>query len=472
LVPNLGLFRTLLGVLFLIDLLSYLPYARTCLGPGYWRQSWPSRDAALGVVIIAWALASVSLMTGTLPVAGTLVFLVLFRHYYIANRWKNLFRGGGAPGFMSHFAILHLLSFELAAAFDPTRSLSTIALVVFSVDLGTILLDSGVYKLLSGYVRSEGMEYGLANPMWGYWFRFFRRVDPHHILLRAQDLIAAAGEVVMGSAMIVFPFRGIGAVICIASFAYLLPLIRLGRLAALMAVIPLPLLPDLPIVLPARIELPTAAAPGWAAQLQAIVLLAYLALLPAVKVVQYLNLFQRRPFPRAIQGWLTYYANATPIIMWRVFTADVTNFFIRIYMVDASGREHAVLTEEGTYAYRHLRRFRWSARFLHVTESITLTTVFTTLKYFPSRRDLFEERLVGYARSLGLLDATRIRFEYVAIRKDAAALRYDAVVEFVVDLATATVTERKLDPTFNYSLPARFSHIRESVGFGSYLPRP
>jgi hypothetical protein len=471
LVANLGLFRALLGVLFLVDLLSYLPYARTCLGPGYWRRSWPSSNTVLGVVIVAWALASISLITGTFPFAGTLVFLVLFRHYYVANRWKNLFRGGGAPGFMSHFAILHLLSFELAAALDPTGSLSVIALVVFSADLGTILLDSGVYKLLSGYVRSEGMEYGLANPMWGYWFRFFRRVDPGHILLRAQDLIAALGEVTMGTAMIVFPFRGIGAVICIVSFAYLLPLIRLGRLAALMAFIPLPLLPELPFTLPAGVELPVAAAPGWPAQVQAIVLVAYIAVLPAVKVVQYLNLFQRRPFPRAIQQWLTRYANAMPIIMWRVFTADVTNFFIRIYAIDAAGLERPVLTEDGTYSYRDLRRFRWSSRFLHVTESIALATVFTTLKYFPSRRDLFEDRLVGYARSLELTGATRVRFEYIAIRKDRGALRYDAVVEFVVDLATDAVTERKLDPEFDYSLPARFSHIRESVGFGSYLPR-
>ena len=75
-VPNLGLFRALLGALFLIDLLCYLPYVRVCLGPGYWRKSWPRSDLALIAVVVLWALGSLSLLTATLPVAGTLVLLM------------------------------------------------------------------------------------------------------------------------------------------------------------------------------------------------------------------------------------------------------------------------------------------------------------------------------------------------------------------------------------------------------------
>jgi hypothetical protein len=316
------------------------------------------------------------------------------------------------------------------------------------------------------------MEYGLANPMWGYWFSFFRRVDPRHVVLRAQDFLAAAGELVMGAAMIVFPFRGVGAVICALSFLYLVPLIRLGRLSVLMAMLPLILLPELPISLPAATEFPIAVAPGWPAQLQAILLIAYLGLLPAVKIVQYANLFKRRAFPAPIQRGLMAYWGFVPIIMWRVFTADVTNFFIRIYAVDVAGHARAVVHEDGVYAYRELRRWpSWSARFLHVTESIALTTVFTTLKYFPSRRDLFEQRLIDYARSLRLPEPAAIRFDYVAIRKSASELRYEAVTEFTVVLETGVVTEHKLVTDFDYSRVARHSHVRESTGFGSYLPR-
>jgi len=451
LVANLGFFRTLLGALFLIDLLCYLPYARVCLGRGYWGKSWPGNDLTLGAIILLWALGGLSLLTGTYPFAGTLVLLMLFRHYYVANRWKNLFRGGGAPGFMSNFAIMHLLSFELAAALDPGGSLSIIAVAVFAVDLGAILLDSGSYKLLSGYLKSEGMEYGLANPMWGYWYRIFRRLPPNGLLLKGQDVTAAITQA--------------------GGFLYLIPLVRLGRLAALMAVLPLPLLLQLPVAVSGATELPVASAPGLAAQIQAVVLIAYVVLLPAVKTMQYLNLFVGRSLPRTLQSWLTGYANSVPIIVWRVFTPDVTNFFIRIHAIDAAGEARIVLSEDGTYAYRGLRRWRSAARFLHVTESIALTTVFTTLKYFPSRRDLFEERLVAYARSLELRDAAAVRFEYVAIVKASSQMRYDTVGEFTVDLATGAVGERKIDPAFDYSRRANFSHIKESTGFGSYLPK-
>jgi hypothetical protein len=202
-----------------------------------------------------------------------------------------------------------------------------------------------------------------------------------------------------------------------------------------------------------------------------VLIFAYIALLPFVKVMQYLNLFLSISYPRPIQAALTRYANFVPIIMWRVFTPDVTNFFIRIYAVDrSSGAETPLLVEDATYAYREIfTRFRWSARFLHVTESIALTTVFTTLKYFRSQRGLFEERLRNYARTLGTDE--RLRFEYVSIAKGEKSFEYRAVAEFFVDPVSGEVTEHRLEADFDYGAPARLSHIRETTGFGSYVPK-
>jgi len=144
---------------------------------------------------------------------------------------------------------------------------------------------------------------------------------------------------------------------------------------------------------------------------------------------------------------------------------------VRIYAVDrSSGGETPLLVENGTYAYREIfTRFRWSARFLHVTESITLTTVFTTLKYFRSQRGLFEERLRAYARTLGTDD--RLRFEYVSIAKCEQSFEYRAVADFLVDPVSGEVTERRVEGDFDYAAPARGSHIRETTGFGSYVPK-
>lgn len=455
---------------FLLDLLAFLPYVKICLGRGYWPNG-ALHGRALPLVLLASAAGAVSLGIGFYPVVGAAVLWLIFRHFYIKNRWKNLFRGGGAPGFMSHHMALFMLLLEAAALLDRSGLLGDRVLLMYRIDLGVILLCSGTYKSLSGYLRGEGMEYGLANPMWGYWFRVFRRLNPRGIFVRVQDIAAATGQVVMGTLLLFPQTSAIGAALCIVGFLGLIPLVRLGRLAALMAVIPLLWLPSLGVVFAGVRTFSPIETPPAVLTALSVLIFGYIAVLPVVKIMQYLNLFLSVSFPRPIQAALTRYANFVPIIMWRVFTPDVTNFFIRIYAVDrSSGGQTPLLVEHGTYAYREIfTRFRWSARFLHVTESIALTTVFTTLKYFRSQRGLFEDRLRDYARTLGTDE--RLRFEYVAIDKGETSFEYRPVSEFLVDPISGEVTERRLEPDFDYAAPARGSHIRETTGFGSYVPK-
>jgi hypothetical protein len=460
----------LVSAFFLLDLLAFLPYAKTCLGRGYWPKG-ALHGRALPLVLLAWAAAAVSLGIGFYPIVGAAVLWLIVRHFYIANRWKNLFRGGGAPGFMSHHTTLFILLLEAAALLDRSGLLGDRVFLMYRIDFGVILLCSGTYKSLSGYLRGEGMEYGLANPMWGYWFRVFRRLNPRGIIVRLQDLAAAGGQVVMGMLLLFPQTSAIGAALCILGFLGLMPVVRLGRLAALMAVIPLLWLPPLGVHFePVRTFSPINT-PQVVLTALTVLIFGYIAILPFVKVMQYLNLFLSVSYPRPIQAALTRYANRVPIIMWRVFTPDVTNFFVRIYAVDrSSGAETPLLVEEGTYAYREIfTRFRWSARFLHVTESIALTTVFTTLKYFRSQRGLFEERLRDYARTLGTDE--RLRFEYVSIAKGEKSFEYRPVADFFVDPVSDEVAEHRLDADFDYGAPARLSHIRETTGFGSYVPK-
>jgi hypothetical protein len=468
--PNYALFRMLVAALFLLDLLAFVPYAKICLGRGYWGEG-ALHGRALPLVLLVWAAGAVSLGVGFYPLVGAAVLWLIFRHVYIANRWKNLFRGGGAPGFMSHHTALFILLLEAAALLDRSGVLGDRVLLMYRIDFGVILLCSGTYKSLSGYLHGEGMEYGLANPFWGYWFRVFRRLNPRGIIVRLQDVGAATGQVVMGTLLLIPQTSVIGAVLCIGGFLYLIPLVRLGRLAALMSVIPLLWLPPLGVdPAPVQTFSPIETPPAVLTTLT-VLIFGYIALLPVVKVMQYLNLFLSVSLPRPIQAALTRYANFVPIIMWRVFTPDVTNFFVRIYELDrSSGAETPLLVEDGTYAYREIfSRFRWSARFLHVTESIVLTTVFTTLKYFRSQRGLFEERLRGYARTLGT--AERLRFEYVSIAKGEKSFEYRAVANFLVDPVLGEVAEHRLVPDFDYGAPAPGSHIRETTGFGSYVPK-
>jgi hypothetical protein len=463
---NYVLMRQLAGLMFLIDLFAYLPWANVCLGAGYWGRG---HGRALPLVLLVWAAGALSLVLGIYPLIGAAALWILFRHFYVANRWKNLFRGGGAPGFMSHWTAMFLSFFETAAFLDGSGRLSHDVFRLFNVDLAVILLCSGSYKSLSGYLHGEGMEYGMANPMWSYWFNRLRRVRPSHPLLRAQNAWAPTAQILTGILMLIPATRPWGALLCMASFLYLLPIIRLGRLAVLMTIVPIVLLPNLHFALPAVARgFAPVAAPAPLLTALRVAIYGYIVLLPLVKVTQYLNLFARLKLPGPLQAFLTGYANRVPIIMWRVFSPDVTNFFVRIFRVADDGAETPLLHEDGTYSYRQLGRFAWSARFLHVTESIAITTVFTTAKYFRSQRALFEEKLVQYARTLAR--GGRIKFQLVAIVKGERAFEYLPVSNFTVDLAAATVAEERL-ADYAYDAPARHSHIKETTGYGSYLPK-
>jgi hypothetical protein len=341
-------------------------------------------------VIPIWALASLALCLGIYPLVAAATLWLVFRHYYVDNRWKNPFRGGGAPGFMSHWLVMYFLFFELARVLDGTGTLTSQVRLMCNVDFGVILLCSGTYKALSGYMRGEGMEYGLANPFWGYWFRWFKKRRPSHFAFRAQNIWAPIAQIATGvflllgaSSTFLPQARPIGALLCFLSFGYLLPTVRLGRLAVLMMAAPLWFLPELGVALPqpfAR-SLPTQATPSWLLAVLGAATVGYIVLLPPLKVMQYLNLFAKITLPWPFQAALTWYANRVPIIMWRVFTPDVTNFFIRIYRVDrATGEKVPLVHEDTTYSYRDLSHWRRSMRFLHVTESIALTTVFKLLK--------------------------------------------------------------------------------------------
>lgn len=476
--PNYFLVRSALGVLFLVDMLLYAPWIDVCFGEGYWGKGGVHSRAGVRVIAVLWVLGALSLVLGVYPLAGALLLWVMMRRFYIQNRWKNPFRGGGAPGFMSHYTTLYIILIELAMLLDGSGELKRHIGTMAGYDFGVVLLCSGTYKSLSGYLRGEGMEYGLANPFWGYWFRFFRRIRPSNPLLRAQDAFAALTQVTTGICLIIPQTRPIGALLCMFSFGYLLPTVRLGRLAVLMMVLPVLMLPDLhayapflPTAAPLATFAPVTTPPAVLTALHAAIT-AYLVVLPFVKGMQYLNLFGKTQLPEPFQTLLTKYANLVPIIMWRVFTPDVTNFFIRIYAVKDDGGERPILHEDGTYSYRELfSRFAWSMRFLHVTESIVLTTVFTTLKYFRSQRQLFEQRLVAYSRTLPVEPGEKLKFVFVAILKGRDEFEHLPVSEFAVDPVAGTVAEHKLVPEFEWDAPALYSHIKETAGYGTYAPK-
>src|SRR5262249_21344116 len=140
-----------------------------------------------------------------------------------------------------------------------------------------------------------------------------------------------------------------------------------------------------------QLAAPGAPMPDAASALLAAFLWIYIALLPLVRAGMFYNQLAHRSLPAPLQRLLDTWANAFGLIIWRVFSADVTNFFVRIWAEDGGGRRTLVSDYDGFPGFH---------RFRQVGECIAITSVFTTRRYYPSNRAVFTDRLLRYARTI------------------------------------------------------------------------
>jgi hypothetical protein len=203
---------------------------------------------------------------------------------------------------------------------------------------------------------------------------------------------------------------------------------------------------------------PTAPALSWVNVLLAATLWVYLAALPFAHAGLAVNLYARRRFPGIVQRILEMYTNTFGIIVWRVFSADHTNFLIEIDECRPDGSRKRVSTwGEGL-------------RFGHVAESITVTTLFTTLKYYPGNSALFTDRLLRYARTLPHSPGSTFEFRYVAVVKGEDRFDYVVGATYSVDIATDMVDERVIDASISVRAPVAESPVHEAARPGTYAP--
>jgi hypothetical protein len=109
-------------------------------------------------------------------------------------------------------------------------------------------------------------------------------------------------------------------------------------------------------------------------------------------------------------------------------------------------------------------------RYNHVAESIVVTTLFTTLKYYPSNNELFRERLLRYARTVDCPADSVLEFEYVRIVKRSDEFEFAPVAQYTVDVGACTISEQRLDENFSVRAALSISPVHEGVRPGSYVP--
>ena len=460
-------------LLFLLDWIFYLPIFRSLFAEEKGCE-WKARPSRWVILAAAGWLLSIGIAgfgPEPLQCIGWAALWLIFRLVFIKRRWSSVRRGCGAPGFMSHWTALWVFAVCLARLIDGTGWLVGQIFFTMRLDFAIIMLCAGSYKIAVGYLRGNGMEFGQVNPIWGYHWKYFSKKNSGGFYPSLMNVLAASTEILSGILLLVPDPRSqiVGAILVSLSFLYVSFSIRLGRLAWLMALLPAVFLPgvlegakrDSAILGQLPHEwLVVLAIPFWI----------FMGLLPFIKLTQYYNLFANRALPSLLQAVITKIADGVPVIMWRVFTPDVTNFFVRIYKKEYKGKK-LLVGEANTYEYKNWSNFWIKIRFLNVVESIALVNVFNTAKYFPSKPQLFKERLIRYAKSIASsydLQIEELEFEYVIVKKMTENFLFKPVMNIVVNLREDQIVKEVIDPEFDLSDTALLSPIRECTSAGTY----
>jgi hypothetical protein len=467
--------RMAYAALQLLTLVAALPqaarYFRTERWGGYTQSTrWTNafqNPIASAALMTAWFAAVLCLLTGVFVVPAAAVNLALCHYLFIRMRWRGVLRGMGAPGFIAYWLAAAVFLLELTSRHAP--QVRGLALLTLQIDFALIMLSAGLYKLLAGYRSGYGMELGMANPEWGYWWTRWKQWPPSHPLFRFLDEMAWGTEVAAGLLMLVPQTRWLGALAILLSFVFIATQIRLGWLCEMVIVCTLVFVPAgsavdrmLSAWMPtSQLASAGVALPAALTALLAAALWVYIALLPFARAGMFYNQLAHRALPAPLQRALDAFANAFGLILWRVFSADVTNFFVRIWSEDDDGRRTLVSDYDGFPGFR---------RFRQVGECIAITSIFTTRRYYPSNRPLFTDRLLRYARTIPRPAGSILVFEWVDVVPRADRFDHIPVAEYRVDVTAATIEDVALADRGSVTDPPAASPMHEGARPGSYAP--
>lgn len=423
------------------------------------------------ILLSVWVSASCWLLMGRYTVVAALICLGLSRYFFVSARWTSIARGMGAPGFMLYWLGALVFLLEYSSKFEPTGYLRALVILAFKIDFAVIFLCAGQYKLFSGYPQNNGMERGMVNPWWGYWWKQYRRLPPGHPVFRTLNHLAYLTEIATAVLMMIPRFSELGALTLAATFVFIGCNIRLGFLCE--TVIACCFLFGAPGGVIDTVAKWFFTSPPSSAGITALAplnlfiagfLCFYILMLPVTKAGLYYNFYARKRLPQKWQAWQDYWANLMGIIIWRVFTIDNTNFYVQAWFENKKTGERRLYSKIGKLDPEA------DFRYLHVCEYVCFASVFTTLKYFPSNSNLFVTRLLRYAKSIPVPDEHVLVFEYIDIQKTETEFRDVSSREFLVNPANNEVVEKSLADGKSTTDHLRFSELHQGHRVGSYAP--
>ena len=141
-----------------------------------------------------------------------------------------------------------------------------------------------------------------------------------------------------------------------------------------------------------------------------------------------------------------------PIFIWRVFTADVTNIFIRIYKTKDNRRE-TIIDEDSFIWSNKIKNIFKNYRFYHVAEIVVLSTIFNQLKY--NNQEGFKQKIIKYSKTLipSTISSNEIlTYELVYIQREHRDFSYIPLVNYDINTYDWSIKENILDNNYQEKL--------------------
>lgn len=393
-----------------------------------------------------WLIASVLIFLSFLTFASSFFLLLISYYFFIYKRYESLSRGLGAPGYFITWINFTNCCYLFVNKFQ-SESIELLS-KFFLAEIGVIFLISGLYKLTAGYQSGRGMNIGLYNPQWSYLPPIWRGFSQNTIKTALLNRIAVYGEIFGGIFLLSFKFQFIGSIIIAAMFLGVAATVRLGNLCVLIIC---------SVLCPLLI---TSNNSQDSFLVGTDVFRFFLTVLFLISVCAYIglgiNYYTKYVLPKKIQVALNRHVRIFGTSLWRVFTSDITSIYIEI-SVSTHGGNQRLLSE---WSNAKCKRFRF------VGEAITVTSIFTLLKY-QQDRSLFEGRLIAHANSLNVTE-TEICYRYFHVDTQGSVNLRRHVRDFIVDLECSYITEITVDEDFDPSAPEMMSKTSFRPNYGNF----
>ncbi len=396
-------------------------------------------------IVLVWLFCSFLIICNILPMLNSLFCLMLTYYFFIFLRYDSISRGFGAPGYFLTFMNLISFGLQVIQKYQPSNLDLILSLIGF--EIGTIFFVSGLYKCTAGYWHGAGINIGLNNPMWGYRPKYWHLWTPTKIRTKLINWVSIFGEVIGGALLMSVKYQFVGALIISLMFIGVMFMVRLATLCPMIIFVTLStsvISNDTGEKFRDTIS-PTHFA-FIAITIQFIIFLTYIGIS--------INFYLKKSLPNFLQNAVNFTQGVLGISLWRVFTSDITSIYIRIFHINSCGERE----ELSKWQSKGNRRFNF------VGEAISVTSIFTLLRY-QSSTEAFVSRLISYARTLS---QGTIEFEYYHISMSEASVLIRHVRTYIVNTSAATVDENQVDPRFDPSAPEPYSRVSAAKQYGHY----